>query len=84
MKTNNQVLSQVIASCRSKVLLNAPLGAFCNTYGLIKIISLFKTFVLSILLWLLKTGLTVVLKVKVISGILGLSDIATSLLTKIL
>ena len=33
-KTENWLLRPIIASCRSKVLQNAPRGAFCNTFDL--------------------------------------------------
>ena len=33
-KTKNRLSRPIIAKCRSKVLQNAPLGAFCNTFDL--------------------------------------------------
>ena len=51
MWTKNCFSRSIIAKCRSKVLQNAP------TY--IKLPFVFKTFVLSIFEWLLKTGFTV-------------------------
>ena len=58
-KTKNWFSRPTIAKCISKVLQNAPreLSAILSTS--IKLPSVFKTFVLSIFEWLLKTGFTV-------------------------
>ena len=50
---------------QAKVLQNAPKGAFCNIFDFIKLPFVFKTFVLSIFEWPLKTGFTVNEKVAI-------------------
>ena len=42
-----------------RVLQNAPRGAFCNTFDIIKLPFVIKIFVLSIFEWLFYTGFTV-------------------------
>ena len=58
-KTTNWFSRPIIAQCRSEVLQNAPRehSAILSTF--IKLPLVFKTFVLSIFVWLLKTGFTV-------------------------
>ena len=54
------MLRPIIVYCRSKVLQNAPRGAFCNTFGLhYATICHYKIFVLSFFEWPFYTGLTV-------------------------
>ena len=47
-KTENWFSIPIRAYCRSKVLQNAPRGAFCNTMTFIKLPFVIKIFVLSI------------------------------------
>ena len=60
MKTKNLFSKPVIAQCRSKVLQNALREHSAILLTFIKVPFVFKTFVLSIIEWLLKTGFTVV------------------------
>ena len=52
----------IIVLCMSKVLQNAPRGAFCNTLTFIKLPFVIKIFVLSICEWTFNTCFTAVLK----------------------
>ena len=58
-KTKNCFSILIIAKCRSKVLQNAPLEHSAILWTFIKLPFVFKTFVLSIFEWPLKTGFTV-------------------------
>ena len=61
-KTKNWFSRPIIAYCRSKVLQNAPSKHSAILLTFIKLPFVFKTFILSIFEWLLKTGFTVSLK----------------------
>ena len=58
-RPQNMFSRQIIAKCRSKVLQNAPPEHSAILSTCTKLSSVFKTFVLSIFVWLLKIGFTV-------------------------
>ena len=61
-KIKNWFSRPIIAKCRSKVLQNAPKEHSAILLTFLKLPFVFKTFVLSIFEWPLKTGLTVLCK----------------------
>ena len=65
-KTKSWFSRPIITLCRSKVLQNAPREHSAILSTSIKLPSIFKTFILSIFEWPLKTGLTLLAKLQTV------------------